>query len=120
MRKPVFGVSDQVRHKPGCAATEDGYRLGISGLKSREIVLYMYGKKKALISFAVTGKLICVFVFAYAKRLFSHDAAQFLPLEFYSTSYSMIFLLLRSLKTVNLSPILLWLCFVQFLCFGFC
>ena len=24
MRKPVFGVSDQVRHKPGCAAKEDG------------------------------------------------------------------------------------------------
>ena len=24
MRKPVFGVSDQVRHKPGCTATEDG------------------------------------------------------------------------------------------------
>ena len=22
MRKPVFGVSDQVRHKPGCAITE--------------------------------------------------------------------------------------------------
>ena len=23
-RKPVFGVSDQVRHKPSCTATEDG------------------------------------------------------------------------------------------------
>ena len=32
-------------------------------------------KTKALISFAVTAKLISVFVFAYAKRLFSHDAA---------------------------------------------
>ena len=31
------------------------------------------------ISFAVTAKLICVFVFAYAKRLFSHDAAHILP-----------------------------------------
>ena len=29
-----------------------------------------------MISFAVTAKLICVFVFAYAKRWFSHDAAQ--------------------------------------------
>ena len=28
-----------------------------------------------LISFAVTAKLICVFVFAYAKSWFSHDAA---------------------------------------------
>ena len=24
LRKPVFGVSDQVRHKLGCTATEDG------------------------------------------------------------------------------------------------
>ena len=22
--KPVFGVSDQIRHKPGCTTTEDG------------------------------------------------------------------------------------------------
>ena len=33
-------------------------------------------KTKALISFAVTAKVICVFVFAYAKSRFSHDAAQ--------------------------------------------
>ena len=26
-RKPVFGVSDQVRHKPACAATELGRGL---------------------------------------------------------------------------------------------
>ena len=32
-------------------------------------------KTKTLISFAVTAKLICVFAFAYAKSLFSHDAA---------------------------------------------
>ena len=32
-------------------------------------------KTKVLISFAVTAKLICVFVFAYAKSRFSHDAA---------------------------------------------
>ena len=41
VRKPVFGVSDQVRHKPGCTATEDGYRLEISDLGSRGIVLSM-------------------------------------------------------------------------------
>ena len=33
-------------------------------------------KTKALISFAVTAKLICVFVFAYANNRFSHDVAQ--------------------------------------------
>ena len=34
-------VSDLVRHKPGCTAIEDGQRLGISDLGSREIVLSM-------------------------------------------------------------------------------
>ena len=33
-------------------------------------------KTKALISFAVTTKLICAFVFAYADCSFSHAAAQ--------------------------------------------
>ena len=35
MRKPVFGVSDQVPHKLGCTATEDGKRLEISYLGNR-------------------------------------------------------------------------------------
>ena len=33
-------------------------------------------KTKALICFAVTAKLICVFVYAYAKCWFSHDTAK--------------------------------------------
>ena len=33
-------------------------------------------KTKALISFAVTSKLICVFVFVYADCWFSHEAAR--------------------------------------------
>ena len=37
-------------------------------------------KTKALISFAVTAKLICDFVFAYAKIRFFHDAAHIIPL----------------------------------------
>ena len=36
-------------------------------------------KTKALISFAVTAKLICVFVFAYAYCWFSHEAAHIFP-----------------------------------------
>ena len=36
-------------------------------------------KTKALISFAVTAKLIYIFVFAYAKSRFSHDAAHLSP-----------------------------------------
>ena len=39
-RKPVFGVSDQVQHNPGCSTTEDGpEELDISDLGSRGIVL---------------------------------------------------------------------------------
>ena len=37
-------------------------------------------KTKALISFAVTAKLICVFVFAYAKSRFSHNEAHMFSL----------------------------------------
>ena len=32
-------VSDQVPRKPGCAVTEEGYRLEISDLESRGIVV---------------------------------------------------------------------------------
>ena len=33
----------------------------------------MFEKRKTLVSCVVTAQLICVFVFAYAKSLFSHD-----------------------------------------------
>ena len=35
MRKPVFGVSNQVPKKLGCTTPEDGYRCQISDLGSR-------------------------------------------------------------------------------------
>ena len=38
--------------------------------------MYRVAKTKALISFAVTAKLICVFVFANTKSRFSHNEAQ--------------------------------------------
>ena len=69
MRKPVLGVSDLVRHKPSFAATEDGYRLEIADLGSRRIVLsriYPCSENKG--ADQVTAKLICVFVFAHAKK----------------------------------------------------
>ena len=43
--------------------------------KKRDCTIYV-AKTKALISFVVTAKLICVFVFAYGKSRFSHDEAQ--------------------------------------------
>ena len=45
----------------------------------RDSTIYV-AKTKALIRFVVTVKLICVFVFAYVKRLFSHDAAHIITL----------------------------------------
>ena len=48
-----------------------------TGLKFRiqkvEGLYYPCSEKKALISFAVTAKLICVFVFAFTKTRLSHD-----------------------------------------------
>ena len=38
-RKPVFGVSDQVRHKPACNTTEDHNMLEMVGLGYRGTVL---------------------------------------------------------------------------------
>ena len=47
-------------------------------------MIYTIGaaKTKALISFAVTAKLICAFVFAYAKCWFSHDAVLLIFLRY--------------------------------------
>ena len=44
--KTNFLVSDLVRHKPGCIATEDGKRLEILDLESRGIVQSMKRKQR--------------------------------------------------------------------------
>ena len=49
--------------------------LEISDLEKKRDCSIRVAKTKALICFAVTAKLICVFVFAYSKSRFSHDAA---------------------------------------------
>ena len=70
MRKPVFGVFDQVRHKPGCTITEDGLRL--EGVRSREVVLSMWRKNKgANIPTADRDLCFCI----HAKSRFSHGVA---------------------------------------------
>ena len=48
--------------------------------KNRDCTIRV-AKTKALISIAVTAKLICVFVFAYAKSRFSHDEAHIMAEE---------------------------------------
>ena len=44
MRKLVFGVSDQVRHKPGCTSTKMDRGLESSDLESGRIKLYIANK----------------------------------------------------------------------------
>ena len=81
--------SDKVRHKPGCTVTEDGLRLEILDLESRGIVFFREAKTKALISFAVTAKLICACVFAYADCWFSHVAAQITSGDYLPSLFSL-------------------------------
>ena len=46
------------------------------GFKYKTDCTIQVAKTKALISFAVTAKLICTFVFAYEDCWYSHAAAQ--------------------------------------------
>ena len=39
VRKPVFGISDQVRHKLACTVAEKGRKLEILDIRSKGIVL---------------------------------------------------------------------------------
>ena len=71
VRKPVFRVTDQVRHRlynnrRWLAACNFGFR------KCRDCTIYV-AKTKVLISCAVTAQLICIFVLA--KSRFSHNEA---------------------------------------------
>ena len=50
------------------------------GFRKQRDCTIRVAKTKALISFAVTAKLICVFVFAYAQIRFSHVAAHIILL----------------------------------------
>ena len=57
VRKPVVGVSDQVRHKLVCTVTES---LKFQ-IEEEEELYYPNSENKG----AVTAKLICAFVLAY-------------------------------------------------------
>ena len=58
LRKPVFGVCDQLRLKSACSADETSLGLEISAIASRGIKLYRQRTTKALIR----RRLICAFV----------------------------------------------------------
>ena len=54
-----------------------------TGLKFQIHCTIRVAKTKALISFAVTAKLICVFIFAYAKIRFSYVEAQIIIISIF-------------------------------------
>ena len=76
MRKPTFWFptwSDTNRvAQPQKISRDLDFGFG----KKRDCTIRV-AKTKALISFADTAKLICIFVFAYAKCWFSHDYSQY-------------------------------------------
>ena len=74
VRKPTMWILTQTRL---CS-----HRIWLEtwnlGLRKKRDCTIPVAKTKTLISLAVTAKLICVFVFAYAKHWFSHDTAHML------------------------------------------
>ena len=81
-RKPVFGVCDQGTLKPACAVTEASYRLEISDIKSRGIILSRQRTTKVMIR--LRGCAGCAdaqaapLLLAYGINRFSHDTAYFI------------------------------------------
>ena len=68
-RKLVFGVSDQVRHKPACSH-RSRLEAWIFRFKKKRNCTIQGVKTKTLISFPVTANLISTIVFAQAKMRF--------------------------------------------------
>ena len=69
MRKPVFGVSDLADKNRAVQPLKMARGLKIL-IEEVEGLYYPCGENKD------ADQLICVFVFAYAKSRFSHDAAR--------------------------------------------
>ena len=75
MRKPVFGVCNQVRHKLACSATETTYSLEISAIVRRDIILSRQRTTKVLIRLRGCAGWSAPLLFAYGINRFSHDVA---------------------------------------------
>ena len=69
-RKSVFGVSDQVRLKPACSATEASQCLEILDIETRGIILSRKRTTKALIRLRGCAGWSAPLLFAYGKTSF--------------------------------------------------
>ena len=71
-RKPVFRPD---RYKPVCVATEARWKLEISDMETRGIILSKQQTTKVLIRLRGCTGWSAPLLFAYGKNRFSHDAA---------------------------------------------
>ena len=79
--EPVREKTNNLGFRPGPTQTglyshRKWLEAGNFGFRKKRDCTIHVAKTKALISFAVTAKLICGFVFAYANCCFSHAQAQ--------------------------------------------
>ena len=75
MRKPVFGVFDQVRPKPDCSSTETNWSLEILDIEIRGIILSRKWTIETLIRLRGCAGWSAHLLFAYGINRFSHDMA---------------------------------------------
>ena len=78
--EPVYEKTNNLGFRPGLTQTglynqRRWLGAGNFGFRKKKNCTISVAKTKAMISFAVTAKLVCAFVFAYADRWFSHAAA---------------------------------------------
>ena len=81
-RKPVFGVCDQVKLKPAYSASETRWRLEISDIKTRGIILSKQRVTKALNSLCGCAGWSASLLFANGKNRFSHDVTHLPGVDF--------------------------------------
>ena len=81
LNEPVRDKTNNLGFRPGPTLTSlychrSRLETGNFGFKKKRDCTIHVAKTKALIRFAVTAKLVCAFVFAYANCWFSHAQAQ--------------------------------------------
>ena len=81
VRKPTMWILTDTNKAVQPLVMARGWKFCI---KEVEVLYYPSSENKGADQLCGYGKLICVFVFAYAKRWFSHDTAHF------AYEYSMI------------------------------
>ena len=79
MRKPVFGVCDQARHKLACSATDTSKRLEILDIETTDIILSKQRITKALIRLRGCAGWSAPLLFAHGINRFSQDMAHTEP-----------------------------------------